>query len=286
MNVVVHRIRQVRRGPGHRRGRALRPRRAEQAAGPGPAGHRAARRHPARNPGGSPVTAGRPAPAPRAGPCHAQQGQAPGTPRTAARAGPRARRRHPGGGRRCRRRPRRRGDRGDVRRELAAEGPRRRRGDGAAWRSPTTPGSGRRRARRRARDLLGPLGGRHGDDAANLQLLLAQLADVPDEYRGRRVRLRRGAGRARIGGRGRAGSGGVRPAEGTLLREPRGEGGFGYDPVLQPNGLDRSCAELSPGGEERHQPPRPRLPGAAARHRGGTGGEVGAGEPVCLNTGA
>ena len=26
--------------------------------------------------------------------------------------------------------------------------------------------------------------GRHGDDAANLQLLLAQLADVPDEYRG------------------------------------------------------------------------------------------------------
>ena len=33
--------------------------------------------------------------------------------------------------------------------------------------------------------------------------------------------------------------------EGTLLREPRGEGGFGYDPVLQPNGLDRSCAELS-----------------------------------------
>ncbi len=34
--------------------------------------------------------------------------------------------------------------------------------------------------------------------------------------------------------------------EGTLLREPRGAGGFGYDPVLQPSGLDRSCAELSP----------------------------------------
>jgi XTP/dITP diphosphohydrolase len=33
--------------------------------------------------------------------------------------------------------------------------------------------------------------------------------------------------------------------EGTLLREPRGSGGFGYDPVLQPAGLDRSCAELS-----------------------------------------
>ena len=34
--------------------------------------------------------------------------------------------------------------------------------------------------------------------------------------------------------------------EGTLLRVPRGAGGFGYDPVLQPSGLDRSCAELSP----------------------------------------
>jgi XTP/dITP diphosphohydrolase len=33
--------------------------------------------------------------------------------------------------------------------------------------------------------------------------------------------------------------------EGTLLREPRGDGGFGYDPILQPKGLDRSCAELS-----------------------------------------
>jgi XTP/dITP diphosphohydrolase len=33
--------------------------------------------------------------------------------------------------------------------------------------------------------------------------------------------------------------------EGVLLREPRGHGGFGYDPVLQPAGETRSCAELS-----------------------------------------
>jgi XTP/dITP diphosphohydrolase len=32
---------------------------------------------------------------------------------------------------------------------------------------------------------------------------------------------------------------------GTLLSEPRGAGGFGYDPVLQPEGETRSCAELS-----------------------------------------
>lgn len=42
-------------------------------------------------------------------------------------------------------------------------------------------------------------------------------------------------------------------AEGTtpgrLVLEPRGEGGFGWDPVLVPDGEERSCAELS--GEEK-----------------------------------
>ena len=32
---------------------------------------------------------------------------------------------------------------------------------------------------------------------------------------------------------------------GTVLREPRGEGGFGYDPVFLPEGSDRTAAELS-----------------------------------------
>ena len=88
--------------------------------------------------------------------------------------------------------------------------------------------------------------GRHGDDAANLQLLLAQLADVPDEYRGAAFVCAAALavpGSSPDGGRR---SRGVRAAgRDTLLREPRGEGGFGYDPVLQPSGLDRSCAELS-----------------------------------------
>lgn len=87
--------------------------------------------------------------------------------------------------------------------------------------------------------------GRHGDDAANLQLLLNQLSDVPDGHRGAAfvcaaaLAVPEGA------------SGGAREVveygqlEGTLLREPRGARGFGYDPVLQPSGLDRSCAELS-----------------------------------------
>ena len=33
---------------------------------------------------------------------------------------------------------------------------------------------------------------------------------------------------------------------GTLLREPVGDGGFGYDPILRPEGRDVSTAQLSP----------------------------------------
>jgi XTP/dITP diphosphohydrolase len=32
---------------------------------------------------------------------------------------------------------------------------------------------------------------------------------------------------------------------GTLLRAPRGTGGFGYDPIFQPDGETRSTAEMS-----------------------------------------
>ena len=34
--------------------------------------------------------------------------------------------------------------------------------------------------------------------------------------------------------------------EGTLASEPRGAGGFGYDPILVPAGATRTCAELTP----------------------------------------
>ena len=88
--------------------------------------------------------------------------------------------------------------------------------------------------------------GRHGDDAANLRLLLDQLADVPDEHRGAAFVCAAALavpGTAVEEGREVVEYGQL---EGRLLREPRGAGGFGYDPVLQPAGLDRSCAELSP----------------------------------------
>jgi XTP/dITP diphosphohydrolase len=34
--------------------------------------------------------------------------------------------------------------------------------------------------------------------------------------------------------------------EGTLISEPRGLGGFGYDPIFMPHGFDRTAAELDP----------------------------------------
>lgn len=86
--------------------------------------------------------------------------------------------------------------------------------------------------------------GRHGDDAANLRLLLDQLSDVPDGHRGAAFVC---AAALAVPGPDGAGQEVVEygQLEGTLLREPRGAGGFGYDPVLQPVGEDRSCAELS-----------------------------------------
>ena len=37
---------------------------------------------------------------------------------------------------------------------------------------------------------------------------------------------------------------------GLLLRERRGEGGFGYDPLFLPDGETRSAAELSPAQKD------------------------------------
>ena len=34
--------------------------------------------------------------------------------------------------------------------------------------------------------------------------------------------------------------------EGTLISQPRGLGGFGYDPIFVPSGFDRTAAELDP----------------------------------------
>ncbi|MBT8161142.1 MULTISPECIES: RdgB/HAM1 family non-canonical purine NTP pyrophosphatase [Arthrobacter] len=88
--------------------------------------------------------------------------------------------------------------------------------------------------------------GRHGDDVANLELLLAQLSDVPDVHRGAAFVCAAALAVPSADDGGGFETVEYGQLEGILLREPRGEGGFGYDPVLVPHGLDRSCAELSP----------------------------------------
>ncbi|GAA2469238.1 RdgB/HAM1 family non-canonical purine NTP pyrophosphatase [Streptomyces thermolineatus] len=83
--------------------------------------------------------------------------------------------------------------------------------------------------------------GRHGDDRANLDLLLAQLADIADPHRGAHFAC--AAALALPDGREHVVEGRLR---GALRHAPAGRGGFGYDPILQPDGETRTCAELTP----------------------------------------
>lgn len=71
--------------------------------------------------------------------------------------------------------------------------------------------------------------GTHGDDAANNALLLERLADVPHERRGAEfvcaIALAAPDGSIALEVEGRV--------RGRILQAPRGEGGFGYDPLFQ-----------------------------------------------------
>jgi XTP/dITP diphosphohydrolase len=82
--------------------------------------------------------------------------------------------------------------------------------------------------------------GRHGDDSANTSLLLTQMGDVPDDRRGAAFvsacALVSAAGEVVVRGE----------WPGSIVRKPRGDGGFGYDPVFLPSGSARTAAELSP----------------------------------------
>jgi len=84
--------------------------------------------------------------------------------------------------------------------------------------------------------------GRHGDDQANNELLLAQTGDIDDEHRGAAfvsccALVTPDGEEFTAEGR----------WEGALLREPRGESGFGYDPIFAPaDAPGKSAAELTP----------------------------------------
>jgi XTP/dITP diphosphohydrolase len=86
--------------------------------------------------------------------------------------------------------------------------------------------------------------GRHGQDAANTALLLAQIGDVPDERRGAAFV----SACALVSRSGEVVVRGVWP--GAIVREPRGNGGFGYDPVFLPEDSSRTAAELTPAEKD------------------------------------
>jgi XTP/dITP diphosphohydrolase len=92
--------------------------------------------------------------------------------------------------------------------------------------------------------------GTHGDDTGNTALLLAQLRDVPDERRGAAFV----SACALVSGSDEVVVRGEWP--GAIAREPRGDAGFGYDPVFIPDGEDRTAAQLSSAEKD------------AASHRG------------------
>ena len=83
--------------------------------------------------------------------------------------------------------------------------------------------------------------GKQGDDAANNARLLAELAPLPDEFRAAyyvcTAALADSEGNVRAVVEGRC--------HGVILRDPRGSGGFGYDPLFLIPEYHRTFGELS-----------------------------------------
>jgi XTP/dITP diphosphohydrolase len=88
--------------------------------------------------------------------------------------------------------------------------------------------------------------GRHGDDDANLQLVLDQLADIPAGHRGAHfgcaaaLVLPSGAEHVTEG-----------VVDGSLTTAPRGTNGFGYDPIFVPAGYEVTTGEMSPADKDK-----------------------------------
>ena len=77
-------------------------------------------------------------------------------------------------------------------------------------------------------------------DQANVDLVLAQTAEVPDGKRGAQFQCAAVAvfpdGTEFVS---------VGSMPGSLLRAPRGSNGFGYDPIFVPDGFTKTTAEMS-----------------------------------------
>jgi XTP/dITP diphosphohydrolase len=87
--------------------------------------------------------------------------------------------------------------------------------------------------------------GGHGDDQANLDLVLAQVADIPQERLGAQFVC---AAALVVPAADQATQGEwvvTRRLAGRLIRAPRGTGGFGYDPIFVPDGFELTTAEMT-----------------------------------------
>jgi XTP/dITP diphosphohydrolase len=89
--------------------------------------------------------------------------------------------------------------------------------------------------------------GPHGDDRGNLELVLGQLADLPDDRRGAAFHC--AVALALTDGSEHLAQG---HWTGRLARQPRGENGFGYDPIFVPDGQLRTSAQMSPEEKDAH----------------------------------
>jgi XTP/dITP diphosphohydrolase len=87
--------------------------------------------------------------------------------------------------------------------------------------------------------------GRHGDDAANLALVLAQVSDIAEPNRGAHFAC--AAALALPDGREGVAEGRL---DGSLTFAPRGTNGFGYDPIFVPAGLSVTTAEMPPEAKD------------------------------------
>jgi XTP/dITP diphosphohydrolase len=86
--------------------------------------------------------------------------------------------------------------------------------------------------------------GEGASDQANLRKMLDEMRDIPVPQRTARYQCVIAFVTTATDGAPVLATG---TWEGTLISEPKGLGGFGYDPIFVPRGFDRTAAELDPG---------------------------------------
>jgi XTP/dITP diphosphohydrolase len=86
--------------------------------------------------------------------------------------------------------------------------------------------------------------GEDADDEKNNLLLIKKLSELPEPHPGRFVC-------AAVYYDGKEIKSAIGEIRGTIIKNPRGKNGFGYDPLFIPNGYDNTMAELSHADKNR-----------------------------------